>query len=160
MRKDKLKSYRPSLAEKGKAGERCSGTQQHSSHMRLTRHSCDEVRKNHPFRVGKQVVLEMKRVVKATATALLGVILVLLLEYSSVSQLGGGIIAIASVGNGRRPHPRFCRRRLRFCPEAITRASQLTRQSRRKRKRRIPYHCLPSPNSGSIHTFRLLSALW
>src|SRR5215470_18440710 len=110
--------------------------------------------------MGTHVLLELKSVVKITATALLRGVLVLVPKDASVFHLGGGISAIASVGNGRLPHPRFCRRRLRFCPEAITRASQLTRQSRRKRKRRMPCHCLPSPNSGSIHTFRLLSALW
>jgi hypothetical protein len=51
----------------------------------------------------------------------------------SMSYLAGpsactfaGDIATASVGNGRRPHPRFRNKRLRFCPEAVTRASQLT----------------------------------
>src|SRR2546421_1626120 len=38
----------------------------------------------------------------------------------------------ASTGNGRRPHPRFLSKRLRFCPAAIRKASQLTRQSNRK----------------------------
>jgi len=57
-------------------------------------------------------VLELKSVLKATATALLGGVLVLLLKDASVSQLAGGISAIASVGNRRRPHPRFWRRRL------------------------------------------------
>lgn len=52
-------------------------------------------------------MLEMKSVVKAAATALLGEVLVLLLKDASVSHLGGGISAIASVGNGRRPHPRL-----------------------------------------------------
>jgi hypothetical protein len=105
-------------------------------------------------------VLELKSIVKLAAIALLRGVLVLMLKDASVSRLAGGFSAIASVGNGRRPHPRFCRRRLRFWPEAITKASQLTRQSRRKRKRRIPCHCFPSPNNGSIHTFRLWSALW
>ena len=57
--------------------------------------------------------------------------------------------------HGRRPHPRFLRSRLRFCPAARMSASQLTRQSRRKRKRRIPCQSLPSANNGSTHTLRL-----
>jgi hypothetical protein len=57
--------------------------------------------------VGKHGVLELKSVVKMTATALLRGVLVLVLEDASVSHLGGGISAIASVGNGRRPHPRL-----------------------------------------------------
>ena len=52
-------------------------------------------------------MLEMKSVVKDAATALLGEVLVLVLTYASVSHLGDGTIAIASVGNGRRPHPRL-----------------------------------------------------
>lgn len=114
-------------------------------------------RENHLFGVVKHVLLELNmvvKVVKATAAFLLWVFL----KNSSTSQLEGGTIAIAWVGNGRRPHPRIWRRRLRFCLEAITSASQLTRQSRRKRNRRIPCHCLPSPKSGSTHTLRLLSA--
>src|SRR5437762_12496988 len=60
----------------------------------------------------------------------------------------------ASTGNGRRPHPRFLSKRLRF-PAAIRKASQLTRQSRRKRKRRRPCQSLASANKGSTQTFRL-----
>ena len=52
-------------------------------------------------------MLELKSVVKMTATALLRRVLVLVLKDASVSRLGGGISAIASVGNGRRPHPRL-----------------------------------------------------
>jgi hypothetical protein len=125
------------------------------------RKSCDEVEKNPPFRVGKHVVLELKSVVKVTATPLRRGVLVLVMKDASVSRLAGGFITMASVGNGRRPHPRFCRRRLRFWPEAITQASQLTRPVPRvPRKRRIPCHCLPSPNNGSIHAFREFRALW
>jgi len=82
---------------------------------------------------------------------------ILSLGESSGSQLGG-TIAAASVGNGRRPHPLFCSNRLRFWPEAVTRASQLTLQSRRKRKRRMPCQSLASANSGSTHTLRLFMA--
>ena len=64
----------------------------------------------------------------------------------------------ASDGNGCRPHPRFLSNRLRFCPAAITNASQLTFQRRLKRKRRIPCHSFASPNKGSTQTFRLRSA--
>lgn len=109
------------------------------------------------FGVVKHGLLELNmavKAVKATAAFLWWVFL----KHASASQLGGGTIASAWVGNGRRPHPRFWRRRFRFCPEAITSASQLTRQSRRKRNRRIPCHCLPSPKSGSTHTLRLSSA--
>jgi len=67
---------------------------------------------------------------------------------------------MASDGNGRRPHPRFLSKRLRFCPAAITKASQLTLQSRLKRKRRMPCHSFASANKGSTHTFRLRRALW
>ncbi len=67
---------------------------------------------------------------------------------------------LASDGNGCRPHPRFLSSRFRFCPEAITNASQLTLQSRRKRNRRIPCHSFASPNKGSTHTFRLRRAFW
>src|SRR2546421_2726416 len=66
----------------------------------------------------------------------------------------------ASTGNGRRPHPRFLSKRLRFCPAAIRNASQLTRQSRRKRNRRRPWQSLASANSGSTHTLRLRMAFW
>jgi len=62
---------------------------------------------------------------------------------------------IACAGNGRRPQPRFLRRRFRFCPAAIRKASQLTRQSLRKRKRRMPCQSLASANKGSTHTWRL-----
>jgi len=65
---------------------------------------------------------------------------------------------MASVGNGRRPQPRFLSNRLRFCPAAITWASQLTRQSRRKRKRRMPCQSFASANSGSTQTFRFRMA--
>src|SRR6266516_4516043 len=65
---------------------------------------------------------------------------------------------IASAGNGRRPQPRFLSKRFRFCPAAIRNASQLTRQSRRKRKRRMPCHSLASANKGSTHTLRLRRA--
>src|SRR6266571_4242376 len=44
----------------------------------------------------------------------------------------------ASVGKGRRPQPRFLSNRLRFCPAAVRKASMLTRQSNRNRKRRMP----------------------
>src|SRR6266567_6973411 len=64
----------------------------------------------------------------------------------------------ASTGNGRPPHPRFLSNRLRFCPAARISPSQLTRQSRRKRKRRIPCQSLPSANKGSTHTWRLRRA--
>src|SRR5437868_4620883 len=64
----------------------------------------------------------------------------------------------ASTGNGRRPHPRFLSKRLRFCPAAIRKDSLLTSQSSRKRKRRRPCQSLASANSGSIHTFRLRMA--
>ena len=160
MCKDQLKSDQPTHPEKRKSQRKEGAVTRICSSLWHARKSCDEVEKNHPLRVGKHVVLELKSVVKVTATALLRGVLVLVLQDASVSRLAGGLIAIASVGNGRRPHPCFCRRRLRFWPEAITKAKPLTRQSRRKRKRRIPCHCLPSPNSGSIHTFRLLSALW
>ena len=43
--KEKLTNSQPSHAEQGKAGERCSGTQQPISHMRHARHSCDSMRK-------------------------------------------------------------------------------------------------------------------
>src|SRR6266702_6980948 len=76
----------------------------------------------------------------------------------SACELAGVIAVTPPVGNGRRPQPRFCNKRLRFCPEAVTRASQLTRQSRRKRKRRIPCHSFASPKSGSTHTLRLFMA--
>src|SRR3989440_931422 len=66
----------------------------------------------------------------------------------------------ASTGNGRRPHPRFLSKRLRFCPAAIRRASQLTRQSNRKRKRRRPCQSLASANKGSTQTLRLFIAFW
>src|SRR2546426_9354715 len=66
----------------------------------------------------------------------------------------------ASAGSGRRPHPRFWSKRLRFCPEAVTRASQLTLQSSRKRKRRIPCQSLASANKGSTQTLRLFMAFW
>src|SRR5260221_8644745 len=65
---------------------------------------------------------------------------------------------IASVGNGRRPQPRFLSNRLRFCPAARIRPSQLTRHSSRKRKRRIPCQSLPSANKGSTQTLRLRRA--
>ena len=78
----------------------------------------------------------------------------------SGSQLTGSARAAASAGKGRRPHPRFCSKRLRFWPEAIIRASQLTRQSRRKRKHPMLCHCFPSANSGSTQTFRLFRAFW
>src|SRR6266567_4957782 len=61
----------------------------------------------------------------------------------------------ASTGNGRRPHPRFLSNRLRFCPAARIKPSQFTRQRSRKRKRRMPCHCLPSANNGSTQTLRL-----
>src|ERR1700726_4745962 len=64
----------------------------------------------------------------------------------------------ASAGNGRRPHPRFLSSRLRFCPAARIRPSQLTRHSSRKRKRRMPCQSLPSANNGSTHTLRFLRA--
>src|SRR6266852_6254193 len=64
----------------------------------------------------------------------------------------------ASAGNGRRPQPRFLRRRFRFCPAAIRKASQLTRQSHRKRKRRMPCQSLASANNGSTQTLRLRKA--
>src|SRR5260221_12342938 len=67
---------------------------------------------------------------------------------------------IASGGNGRRPHPRFLSRRLRFWPAAIRKASQLTRHSSRKRKRRTPCQSLASANKGSTQTFRLFIAFW
>src|SRR5436309_3279646 len=66
----------------------------------------------------------------------------------------------ASTGNGRRPHPRFLSKRLRFCPAAIRKASMLTRQSSRKRKRRMPCQSLASANKGSTQTFRLFIAFW
>jgi hypothetical protein len=49
------------------------------------------------------------------------------LRDASDFQFAGGARATASAGKGRRPHPRFCSKRLRFWPEAIMRASQLTR---------------------------------
>src|SRR5258708_30021775 len=64
----------------------------------------------------------------------------------------------ASVGKGGRPHPRFLSNRLRFCPAAIRKASMLTRQSNRNRKRRMPCQSLASANSGSTHTFRFRMA--
>src|SRR5258708_33745229 len=84
----------------------------------------------------------------------------LVLGKLSASPLAGGARATASAGNGRRPHPRFCNKRLRFCPVAVTRASQVTFWSRRKRKRRIPCHSLASANSGSTQTLRLFMAFW
>ena len=63
--------------------------------------------KNHPLREENHVVLVLKSVIKATATALLRGVLVLVPKDASVFHLGGGISAIASVGNGRRPHPRL-----------------------------------------------------
>src|SRR5205807_8489097 len=66
----------------------------------------------------------------------------------------------ASTGNGRRPHPRFLSKRLRFCPAAIRKASQLTRQSRRKRMHRKPCQSLASPDQGSTLTFILFIALF
>ncbi len=94
------------------------------------------------------------------ATAMLSLWLFSLsrLAGPSACELAGGIAATASVGNGRRPQPRFRNKRLRFCPEAVTRASQLTRQSRRKRKRRIPCHSLAEALSGATHTLRLFMA--
>ncbi len=62
---------------------------------------------------------------------------------------------MVSAGNEWRPYPRFLSNRLRFCPAAISKASMLTRQSKRKRKRRIPCHCLASANNGSTQTLRL-----
>ncbi len=64
------------------------------------------------------------------------------------------------LGNGRRPQPRLLRSRLRFCPAAIINASQLTRQSRRNRKRLNPCQSLASAKSGSTHTARLRIAFW
>ncbi len=61
----------------------------------------------------------------------------------------------ASAGQGRRPQPRFLSNRLRFCPAAIRKASQLTRQSSRSRKRRMPCQSLASANKGSTQTERL-----
>src|SRR5258708_1399168 len=84
----------------------------------------------------------------------------LCLLAGSSSQSPGGARATASAGKGRRPHPRFCSKRLRFWPDAIIRASQLTGQSRRRRKRPIPCHCLPSANNGSTQTLRLFRAFW
>ena len=89
---------------------------------------------------------------EATAMRSLWLLSMLCVRDPSVCEFAGGTITIASVGNGCRPHPRFCSKRLRFCPEAVTKASQLTRQSRRKRNRCIPCHCLPSPKSGSTQT--------
>ena len=63
--------------------------------------------KNHPLREENHVVLVLKSVIKATATALLRGVLVLVPKDASVSLLAGAIIAIASVGNGHRPHPRL-----------------------------------------------------
>src|SRR5437879_8963872 len=61
------------------------------------------------------------------------------------SSDGGSERALtAPCGHGRRPHPCLVSSRLRFCPVALIRASQFTRQRRRKRKRLIPCHCLPS----------------
>src|SRR5260370_32620417 len=48
----------------------------------------------------------------------------------------------ASAGNGRRPHPRFLSSRLRFWPVAIRKASMLTRQRSRRRKRPMPCQSL------------------
>jgi len=42
---------------------------------------------------------------------------------------GGDIRHPGSAGQGQRPHPRFLRSRLRFCPPTRTKASQFTRQS-------------------------------
>ncbi len=67
---------------------------------------------------------------------------------------------MASVGNGRHPQPRFLSNRLRFCPAAIRKASMLTRQSSRKRKRRIPCQSLASAKRGSTQTCRLRMAFW
>src|SRR5712692_612717 len=64
----------------------------------------------------------------------------------------------ASAGQGRRPHPCFLSRRLRFCPAARMSALQLTRQRSRKRKHLIPCQSLPSAKSGSTHTLRLRKA--
>jgi hypothetical protein len=64
----------------------------------------------------------------------------------------------APAGHGRRPHPRFLSKRLRFCPVALISASQFTRQRRRKRKRLMPCHSLPSANNGSTQTLRLRMA--
>src|SRR5438270_13405065 len=65
----------------------------------------------------------------------------------------------ASTGNGRRPHPRFLSKRFRFWPAAIRNASQFTRQSHRKRKRRNPCQSFASANKGSTQTLRLFIAL-
>jgi hypothetical protein len=101
MSKDQQKSDQPS------AKKRCCDTQRQISSLWHVRKSCDAVAKKHPFRVGKHVVLELKRIVKIAAIALLRGVLVLMLKDASVSRLAGGFSAIASVGNGRRPHPRL-----------------------------------------------------
>ena len=61
----------------------------------------------------------------------------------------------APSGQGRRPHPLALSKRFRFCPAAMNSPSTFTFIRPRSRNCRIPCHCFASPNSGSIHTFRL-----
>jgi hypothetical protein len=73
-----------------------------------------------------------------------------------VDQKSAGITTpIARPGHQRRPHPRQLSSRFRFCPVARTSASILTFSSILSRNRSMPCQALPSPNSGSTHTFRL-----
>jgi hypothetical protein len=66
----------------------------------------------------------------------------------------------APPGNGRRLQPHRLSSRLRLSPAPMSSASQFTRHKRRRRNRRNLCHCLPSPNSGSTHTWRLRTASW
>ncbi len=64
----------------------------------------------------------------------------------------------APSGHGRRPHRRFLSSRFKFCPAARMSASHLTRQSRRRRKRRMPCQSLPEAYNGSTQPLRLRMA--
>ncbi len=64
----------------------------------------------------------------------------------------------APSGHGRRPHRRFLSSRFKFCPAARMSASHLTRQSRRRRKRRMLCQSLPEAYNGSTQPLRLRMA--
>ena len=82
--------------------------------------------------------------------------------YAGTQEFGQELTGITAPldppGHPRRPHPRQLSSRLRFWPVAVINASILTFSDRLKRNRAMPCHCLPSPKSGSTHTWRLRSA--
>src|SRR5260370_25568113 len=73
------------------------------------------------------------------------------------SNVCRGFSATASRGKARFPHARFSRKLWRFGTVAITRAAQLTGQSRRKRNRAMPLLAFPEqrfhPDLALVHGF-------